>query len=40
MMAIAMPVTSALIYIIKWGGDYFFLYAWAFTFIVTMVMCN
>jgi len=30
-MALALPVTSALLWIIKWGGDYFFLYAWLFT---------
>jgi len=30
-MALALPVTSALLWIIKWGGDYFFFYAWLFT---------
>lgn len=35
---ISLPVTSVLIWIIKAGGDYFFVYAWAFTFAVTLFL--
>jgi len=35
-MAIAVPITSALLFIIKWGGEYFFLYAWVFTLAVSL----
>lgn len=34
---ILLPVTSLLLYIIKIGGDYFFIYAWLFTLAVTLV---
>lgn len=34
---ILLPVTSLLLYIIKIGGDYFFIYAWLFTLIVSLV---
>ncbi|KAI8498707.1 CAAX prenyl protease 1 [Branchiostoma belcheri] len=33
---ISLPVAAGLLYIIKAGGDYFFIYAWLFTFVVTM----
>eukprot|EP00794_Sanderia_malayensis_P000486 gene486-1131_t len=35
---ISLPVTSALIWIIKAGGDYFFIYTWAFTLAVTLFL--
>lgn len=35
---ILVPVTSLLLYIIKIGGDYFFIYAWLFTFIVSLIL--
>ncbi|XP_048831322.1 CAAX prenyl protease 1 homolog [Brienomyrus brachyistius] len=35
---ILLPVTSLLLYIIKIGGDYFFIYAWLFTLVVTLVL--
>ena len=34
---IAFPVLAGLIYIIKWGGQYFFVYAWFFTLLVILV---
>ncbi|EDO31610.1 predicted protein [Nematostella vectensis] len=38
MMAIMLPVSAGLIFIIKWGGQYFFLYAWLFTIFITLVI--
>ena len=35
---LTMPILSFLIYIIKMGGDYFFIYAWLFTTIVALVI--
>jgi len=35
-MLIALPVTSALIWIIKWGGEYFFIYTWVFSLLVSL----
>ncbi|XP_076834188.1 CAAX prenyl protease 1 homolog [Brachyhypopomus gauderio] len=35
---ILLPVTSLLLYIIKIGGEYFFIYAWLFTLIVSLVL--
>uniref|UniRef100_A0A8C8BAQ4 CAAX prenyl protease 1 N-terminal domain-containing protein n=1 Tax=Otus sunia TaxID=257818 RepID=A0A8C8BAQ4_9STRI len=35
---ILLPVTSLLLYIIKIGGDYFFIYAWLFTLVVSLVV--
>ena len=37
MQAILLPITATLIFIIKAGGDYFFIYAWFFTFVVSLV---
>ena len=34
---ILLPVSSLLLYIIKIGGDYFFIYAWLFTLVVSLV---
>lgn len=31
-------LVSPLIWLIKWGGDYFFIYAWGFTFVFTMAV--
>ncbi|KAL9969581.1 hypothetical protein ACROYT_G021811 [Oculina patagonica] len=38
MLVISLPLVSALLYIIKWGGQYFFVYAWLFTLIFTLVL--
>lgn len=35
--AISLAVMAGLIYIIKWGGDYFFLYCWLFVLVVSVV---
>lgn len=35
-MLIALPVTSALIWIIKWGGENFFIYTWVFSLLVSL----
>ena len=37
MSAISLPLVAALLYIIKWGGQYFFVYTWLFTLVVTLV---
>ena len=34
---ITLPITAAIIWIVKWGGDYFFVYAWLFSLIVSLV---
>jgi STE24 endopeptidase len=34
---ILLPVSALLLYIIKIGGDYFFIYAWLFTLVVSLV---
>jgi hypothetical protein len=39
-MAIALPITAFLLYIIKAGGDYFFVYTWIFVFIMSLVNCH
>uniref|UniRef100_A0A0B7AXJ1 CAAX prenyl protease n=1 Tax=Arion vulgaris TaxID=1028688 RepID=A0A0B7AXJ1_9EUPU len=38
MLAISLPVTASLIFIIQAGGDYFFIYAWLFAFTVSLVL--
>ncbi|XP_076445131.1 CAAX prenyl protease 1 homolog [Babylonia areolata] len=38
MLAILLPITATLIFIIKAGGDYFFIYAWFFTFVVSLLL--
>ncbi|XP_017527695.1 CAAX prenyl protease 1 homolog isoform X3 [Manis javanica] len=35
---ILLPVSSLLLYIIKIGGEYFFIYAWLFTLVVSLVL--
>lgn len=37
-IALSIPITSLLIYIIKIGGDYFFIYAWLFVFVISLVL--
>lgn len=34
--ALTLPITAAIIWIVKWGGDYFFVYAWGFTLVVSI----
>lgn len=38
MQCISLPIVSGLIYIIQIGGDYFFIYAWIFTFVVSLLL--
>lgn len=38
MLVIMLPITATLIFIIKAGGDYFFIYAWLFTFAVSLLL--
>ncbi|KAL3881578.1 hypothetical protein ACJMK2_028000 [Sinanodonta woodiana] len=38
MLAISLPITALLICIIKVGGEYFFIYAWVFTFIMSLFL--
>ncbi|PVD28913.1 hypothetical protein C0Q70_11508 [Pomacea canaliculata] len=38
MQVIILPIVATLIFIIKAGGDYFFIYAWFFTFVVSMLL--
>lgn len=37
-LAIALPITALLIYIIKIGGDFFFIYVWAFLLVVALFL--
>lgn len=37
-IAISLPITAALLWIIKAGGDYFFIYAWAFVFVISLLL--
>ena len=37
-MALTLPITALLIYIIQIGGDYFFIYCWLFIFVVSLVL--
>ncbi|XP_077976932.1 CAAX prenyl protease 1 homolog [Glandiceps talaboti] len=37
-LVISLPITAILIYIIKVGGDYFFIYAWLFTFLTSLLL--
>ncbi|RLN56383.1 hypothetical protein BBJ28_00013181, partial [Nothophytophthora sp. Chile5] len=32
-VAIGFPVTAALIFVIRWGGEFFYMYVWAFLFV-------
>ncbi|XP_041353885.1 CAAX prenyl protease 1 homolog [Gigantopelta aegis] len=38
MQLIALPIIASLIYIIQVGGDYFFVYAWLFTLIMSLLL--
>ncbi|XP_060069240.1 CAAX prenyl protease 1 homolog [Ylistrum balloti] len=38
MQCISLPIVSGLIYIIQIGGDYFFIYAWIFTFVISLLL--
>lgn len=35
---ILLPIVAVLIYIIQWGGQYFFIYAWVFAFAISMLL--
>ncbi|KAI9988975.1 hypothetical protein PInf_022696 [Phytophthora infestans] len=37
-IVIGFPVTAALIYVIRWGGEYFYMYVWAFLFAFSVIM--
>ncbi|CAB4016059.1 CAAX prenyl protease 1 homolog [Paramuricea clavata] len=37
-MIIGLPIMAGLIYIIKWGGDYFFVYCWIFTLLISLFL--
>ncbi|KAI0232186.1 CAAX prenyl protease [Lamellibrachia satsuma] len=37
-LAIALPVVALLIYIIKIGGDHFYIYAWLFMFVISLLL--
>ena len=36
-MLLALPITALLLYIIKIGGTYFFIYAWIFVLVISLV---
>ncbi|PIK60139.1 putative CAAX prenyl protease 1-like [Apostichopus japonicus] len=38
LFAILLPIVAVLIYIIQWGGQYFFIYAWVFAFVTSMLL--
>ena len=35
--ALAPLVTGGLVFVIKWGGAYFYIYAWLFVLVVSLV---
>lgn len=35
---IMIPILAGIVYIVKWGGDYFFVYLWLFTFVVSLLL--
>jgi len=37
---ITLPITAAIIWIVKWGGDYFFVYAWLFSLTVSLFIIS
>ncbi|CAD5110784.1 DgyrCDS150 [Dimorphilus gyrociliatus] len=37
-IVIILPITAALVWIIKAGGDYFFIYAWVFVFVISLLL--
>ena len=36
-LVLALPITALLLYIIKIGGTYFFIYAWIFVLVISLV---
>ena len=38
MQIIALPLVAAIVKIIQWGGDYFFIYLWFFVIAFTLFM--
>ena len=36
-LVLALPITVLLLYIIKIGGAYFFIYAWIFVLVISLV---
>ncbi|XP_014677429.1 PREDICTED: CAAX prenyl protease 1 homolog [Priapulus caudatus] len=38
MQAIALPLVALLITVIKFGGDYFFIYTWLFMFVTSLLL--
>jgi len=36
-MVLGLPITALLLYIIQIGGTYFFIYAWVFVLLVSLV---
>jgi len=37
-VVITIPIVCALIWLINWGGSYFYIYAWLFTLVVTLFL--
>lgn len=37
-LLITMPILALLIYIVRIGGDYFFIYAWLFVTVITLML--
>lgn len=35
---ISVPLAAAIIFIVQWGGDYFFIYLWGFTGVVSLLL--
>lgn len=35
---ISLPMAAAIVFIVQWGGDYFFVYLWAFTGVVSLLL--
>lgn len=38
MIAIGYPLTAILIFVVRWGGEYFYLYTWLFLFVFSLIM--
>nr|CCA18761.1 CAAX prenyl protease 1 putative [Albugo laibachii Nc14]CCA25203.1 CAAX prenyl protease 1 putative [Albugo laibachii Nc14] len=38
MVAIGYPLTAILIFVVRWGGEYFYLYTWLFLFVFSLIM--
>jgi len=37
MVVLALPITALLLYIVQIGGTYFFIYAWVFVLVISLV---